>query len=127
MMSADEARNKVANREQEIKEKIARKSADFINNKVLPSINKTIELGGYSCRISGNELTEQELTAIKKVLTAKGYKVTIWSEESVRYVCGGRKVTGRDRGLEITWFPPEPEPDKVGLLTKLYNKITGGN
>lgn len=79
-MSADEARNKVANREQEIKEKIARKSADFINNKVLPSINKTIELGGYSCRSSGNELTEQELTAIKKVLTAKGYKVTVWSE-----------------------------------------------
>lgn len=127
MMSAEEARNKVADKEQEIKEKVARKSADFINNKVLPSINKTIELGGYSCRISGNELTEQELTAIKKVLIAKGYKVTIWSEESVRYVCGGSRVTGRDRGLTITWFPPEPEPEKVGFLTKLYNKITGGN
>lgn len=42
MMSAEEARSKVADNEQEIKEKIARKYADFINNKILPSINTTI-------------------------------------------------------------------------------------
>lgn len=38
MMLAEAVRNAVAKKEREIKEKIARNSADFINNKVLPAI-----------------------------------------------------------------------------------------
>ncbi len=125
MMSAEEAYNKTVEKEQEIEEELVQNSVDFIKNKVLPSIKEAVELGQYWCVISDININKQEVEAVNRFLIGKGYSVSVQENDYVTYLQNA--LAPRVKSLTITWLVTEPSNKKIGFLTKLYNKITGGN
>lgn len=124
MMSAEEARNKTAEKEQEFEDVLVQNSAKFIKNKVLPSVKTAIDSGQYQCTITDINLNKQEMGTVIRFLTDKGYGVSVQDADYVTYLQSA--CAPRVDSLTITWLSPESKDKKVGFITKLYNKITGG-
>lgn len=84
-----------------------------------------MELGQYWCVISDININKQEVEAVNRFLIGKGYSVSVQENDYVTYLQNA--LAPRIKSLTITWLVTEPSNKKIGFLTKLYNKITGGN